>query len=1042
MVSSGGIRAGAAYIEFYLKDKMLKKGFDNATKHLRYFSNAIDRTAKKMAGLAAGLAVPLGLAARSFGEFDDEFAKAAAILGFTNEQMKETKELMFDLAGTSTFSAKQVAEGFAELARGGFDAKLALATLPRALSLSRAAGSDLGETTLGLIRIVKSFKKDISEIPEVADILTTATIRSAQSLQDLLEGFKIAGPILKSTGVSLKDTAKFISILANAGIAGSRASTGLARVFKNLASESAQLDFDKFFGDIGRESIQILDASNNMRPLVDILGEMISKTQDLGDLRLRLFDKIFGRGGPAALNLSLDQIEKMNQVFQEVGGTTERVASDMLRSFGRVLSALYNGFVRVGAAIIGAFELDNKNMIKDIADVAKLMADFIKQNKDLIVTLGKVLVASVAYVVLANALVLVINSVIPLMYAFRSLTSIALGAGRGVLFAFKGLGVVLGGLSKTVYLLGANILKMASSGAGAVISILGGAFTKVGSLIVSAFSGLGGLVRAIFSKLAVVIASPLSVITSIQTAVGNLAIGFFSFGLKAIAAIEYVIGVLGSLWTALLGAPAAIAGAVSGFTVFAAEVIATLTVAVKAIAAWGVAMGTALIAAAQAAVAAFGPVFLALLIVSFIGIIAGLGGLIKKGFESVFDFVYGMASKVGSFFVSTFKSAFSAVSSALSVVGRAFRALGNLIFNIITEAARSMRDLYNLVSNAFDNILKSLGDAMGRIKKAYDLRGFKGALDQLKKEFKTVWLSAKVEYLKFLVEVEKAYDRFIKVIKENPIGAMLFKGIEKFKVVLESLLDKIMIAYKFWYEFVKGAAPDVTLPERMKGEASKETENRLSKTIKELEKALASSQDNLRLKKEELDARYGKNVAGEMDKKAGVKLGGPTAEPAVAGATKAIKDVAEVAVSTTEQAVANMFSIGGAAIQNAAADVAAQNKAQAEIMENWTEGLNKTFDKKGMEGFRKTMTDWYNASDLERLKKKRDELQSNINKGSDSTVFSQGAFGLGGTSRNLFGTLFEEGGEDNQIRKEQLDELKKIKKAIGEQDVVFGSPAG
>jgi len=381
-MSQGSIRAGAAFVEITLRDDKLLKGLTRATRSMKRFAGSVNAVSNKLLALGTSMAIPMGLAARSVAEFEDELAKANAILGLTDKQAKESKATILDLAAASTFTGTQVASAFSELARGGFNAQKAIAALPRVLTLARAAGADLTETTKGLIRTTNSFGLSMTELPRVVDLLATATVRSAQELEDLLEGFKLAAPLAREAGESIEDVATAISVLANAGIVGSKASTGFARIIKNLSQQGKQAQLDKVFG---KDVIKIADGLGEMRKVHEILRDMLDASKDLGSqARLNIFEKAFGRGTAAALNLTTQSIEGMAKAFKDMDGNADDLAKSMLNSFGAVIRSLVNLADRIAVAFVDALDIDPSKAIKRINEFAKEVATAVSVNKELV----------------------------------------------------------------------------------------------------------------------------------------------------------------------------------------------------------------------------------------------------------------------------------------------------------------------------------------------------------------------------------------------------------------------------------------------------------------------------------------------------------------------------------------------------------------------------------------------------------------------------------------------------------------------------------
>jgi len=89
MASAGGIRAGAAYVELFVKDNRLTKGLAAASARLKAFGAGITGIGTQFLGLGAALATPLFAAAKLFADTGDQIAKMSARTGIAVESLSE-----------------------------------------------------------------------------------------------------------------------------------------------------------------------------------------------------------------------------------------------------------------------------------------------------------------------------------------------------------------------------------------------------------------------------------------------------------------------------------------------------------------------------------------------------------------------------------------------------------------------------------------------------------------------------------------------------------------------------------------------------------------------------------------------------------------------------------------------------------------------------------------------------------------------------------------------------------------------------------------
>ena len=118
--ASGNVRAGRAFVELMLDQTKLERGLKAAQAKLRNFGNSMTSVGKNLVTVATLAAAPLVYSTKTFADFDDEMRMVKAVTGATEQQFKSLTEVAERLGRTTSFTAKQVAEGMTALGRMGF----------------------------------------------------------------------------------------------------------------------------------------------------------------------------------------------------------------------------------------------------------------------------------------------------------------------------------------------------------------------------------------------------------------------------------------------------------------------------------------------------------------------------------------------------------------------------------------------------------------------------------------------------------------------------------------------------------------------------------------------------------------------------------------------------------------------------------------------------------------------------------------------------------------------------------------------------------
>ncbi len=190
---------------------------------------------RRLQALGSIITEPFANAARTFAEFDKQMRTVRAVTNSAGADFTKLTEKAKALGASTSFTASQVAEGMTALGRMGFNSSEIDNAIQGMLNLSIATGTDLAQASEIAANNMRVFGMNTSQMTEIADLLAFTANGSAQTLEDLGEALKTAGPIASRAGLSLKDTAAQLGVLANIGIRGTIAGTAIARSY-NLAA--------------------------------------------------------------------------------------------------------------------------------------------------------------------------------------------------------------------------------------------------------------------------------------------------------------------------------------------------------------------------------------------------------------------------------------------------------------------------------------------------------------------------------------------------------------------------------------------------------------------------------------------------------------------------------------------------------------------------------------------------------------------------------------------------------------------------------------
>lgn len=440
----------------------------------------LQQTAGKLrgaGGVALGTAAGAGYAAGRFLSpavgFDREMSRVGALtrIDKTDPQFAALREQAKKLGAETQFTSSDAASGQAFLAMAGFTPQAIQAALPGVLNMALAGGMDLGQSADISSNILSQFHLDPKEMDRVSDVLTAAFTRTNTDLNNIGEAMKYAGTGMASLGVSVEQTTAMIGVMANVGLRGSIAGTGLQTTFSRLAAPTG-----KAASALKELGVNVADATGKMRPAEVVLADIYKAVHKYGDVdQLSFFKDIAGEEAAKSFQTLVQsagsgELQKLLAELKGAKGEATDVAKKMADNLDgdlKNLDSAWEGFrIQIEELLDGPL----RGLVQGIGNVVSAMTAWARENPGLTRTL-----------LVVGGSLLAITGVIGGL-------SLAIGLLAGP-FATLRLGFSL--------LSGFSVLPALFSVVTGAVSLLGGAiaalFSPIG-LIVAAFVAAGLLI--------------------------------------------------------------------------------------------------------------------------------------------------------------------------------------------------------------------------------------------------------------------------------------------------------------------------------------------------------------------------------------------------------------------------------------------------------------------------------------------------------------------------------------------------------------------
>ena len=352
-------------------DTHLGRMVQSATKN----SDAWERSGAAVAGAGAVITAGVGLAVKSFADFDKQMSSVDAATHESASNMALLRDAAVKAGADTAFSAVEAAKGIEELAKAGVSTKDILAGgLDGSLALAAAGSLDVGEAAEIAASALTQFKLSGDKVPHVADLLAAGAGKAQGSVQDLGAALNQSGLVAASTGLTIEETTGALASFASAGLTGSDAGTSFKTMLMSLNPNSKEAA--KLMEDLG---LSAYDANGQFVGMSEYAGILQNALKGMSDeQRNATLKTIFGSDAVRAANILYEQgadgIQKWEDAVNDAGYASETAA--------RMQNNLAGDIEKLGGSIDSVFLKSGSganDFLRGLAQGAEDVVDWIGQ---------------------------------------------------------------------------------------------------------------------------------------------------------------------------------------------------------------------------------------------------------------------------------------------------------------------------------------------------------------------------------------------------------------------------------------------------------------------------------------------------------------------------------------------------------------------------------------------------------------------------------------------------------------------------------------
>ena len=310
----------------------VKKGAAEAQNIVKNLTSKITSTLGSL-GLSFG-AFSFGREAlEAGGKFEDAMARVRAVSNATKSEFKAMEDEAQRLGATTKYSATDAANALENLVRNGLKPLDAAKAVGKTLEFAQANTIELAEAADIATNVMNGFGKEVADLGNINDVLSSTAAHSATNVTDLAEALKIAAPIATTAKIGIEETNAALGTLANVGFKGSDAGTGVKQMLIAISSQSSEAA-----KTLKRYGVNL----NEMTLKNDGLVKSLQKLKDSGignsiqDL-VAVFGKLAAPKAAALIN-NVDKLSELSTTLKNSQGENARMFE---QSTGKYMNALH-----------------------------------------------------------------------------------------------------------------------------------------------------------------------------------------------------------------------------------------------------------------------------------------------------------------------------------------------------------------------------------------------------------------------------------------------------------------------------------------------------------------------------------------------------------------------------------------------------------------------------------------------------------------------------------------------------------------------------
>lgn len=353
---------------------------DEVSKKAKSISGKVGSMVKSLATSKitfAAVAAAVGLAVKSFAEFETKIVNVTNLIGGTQEQTDAFANAVLDLATRVPQSANNLAESLFDVVSAGVEASEAIGFLETASKLATAGVTDTKTAVDGLTSVINAYGLEASNAAEISDKFFAAQVEGKTTIAELSNSVGRLAPIAESAGLSIDEMLASVTALTKQGIKTEEAVVAMRGALTSVISPTKEAQ--KVANALG---IAFNQQALEAKGLQGFLADVEEKTAGNTEAMSKLFGNVRALNGVLALSKgefsdlkeALDAIAKSTGAKSKAFEQQEKTISSQFKILTNTVNAFGVTFIDVFDEALGSTLSKINTWLKNFLEGFKALA--------------------------------------------------------------------------------------------------------------------------------------------------------------------------------------------------------------------------------------------------------------------------------------------------------------------------------------------------------------------------------------------------------------------------------------------------------------------------------------------------------------------------------------------------------------------------------------------------------------------------------------------------------------------------------------------